>query len=380
MKIQPAIQQPLPRHYFIMLGFAWLLLQSLLLLHFGIVTGFESGKYIEQADHLLATGTYTSSNFLFYSTQILLLAAVKKLHIGYVPVVLLQLALNAVSVGCFFKIIQLFTAKSKAAFWFTLAFLAMYYYQAYNVYLFTESLYFSFSIIYFYGLLRISRLRLYTISLLLPAITLLYFTRPVGIFFLPATFVYFVYKFFPRKFLLIFSTAGLLFLICFTWLLNTSLGSGGELDFLLPYTKEMIICGVPTISNSHPITVPVQQNSVQGLLYIIIHYPGFFFALGLKRMMAFWGVVRSYYSLSHNIFIAVYFYSLYLLVGAGVRNWVKEMRPAIAFVLCLVFFTTVSVVLSCDEWHNRFMFTIMPFLLMMASLAFKSSKTKEFQH
>jgi hypothetical protein len=357
-------------NHYLILGVAWAIMQSILLYQFRIVTDFEATKYIEQANLLINNGSYSSNNFIFYSTEILLITACKKLQIGYWPVVAIQLLCNAISVFCFYKLTEKFTGKIRVAFWLTLLFIGMYYYHLYNVYLFTESLYFSFSIAFFYILMSIEKLSVRSLLVIAVGLSMLYFTRPVGIFFIPAAFLFLVFKFYPKKAVLIFSTAGLLLIVVFFFALNQSLNSGGELDFLLPYLDERIICGVPTISVPHKISMPVEKDSVQGLFYVITHHWRLFLALSVKRLLAFFGVLRSYYSLSHNLFIGAYFYSLYVLIFVGIRKWNKGKAPEICFILCLIFFTALTTALSCDEWHNRFILAILPFLLLLASLAF----------
>ena len=150
-------------------------------------------------------------------------------------------------------------------------------------------------------------------------------------------------------------------------LLNFALNSGGEFDFLLPYLDERIICGVPTIQHQHVIYVPVEKNSVQGLFYIITHHSSLFFRLATRRLMAFFGVVRPFFSLSHNLFIAAYFYSTYVFVIAGFKKMVSFFLPQAAYFLTVIFFMVVTVMLSCDEWHNRFILGVLPFFLLLAS-------------
>ena len=356
--------------HLVILSITWVTIQLLALQQFGIVTNFEATKYIEQASHLLQTGSYTSENFLYYSTQILIIAFAQKIGAGYTLVVGLQLMLNALSTICFYKLIHKETGKLKVAFFFTFALLCMFYYQLYNVHLFTESLYFSFSILYFYYVFSIKRLTLLSIAGILAGLAILFFTRPVGIFFLPATFLFVVLKFYRKQAKIIFLTAGLLFVILFFFLLNRSLDSGGEFDFLLPYEEEQIICGISTIGGKNQLTIPVEKNSVQGLFYIATNHWKLFLTLSIRRLLAFFGMVRSYYSFGHNVFIGVYFYGLYLLCIAGIRRWTKTKAPALSFFLCLIFLTALTAALSCDEWHNRFIYAILPFIMLLASFAF----------
>lgn len=349
---------------------AYVILHLVLLARFGIVTGYEAEKYLEQADSLLATGHYTSPNFLYYSVQIVLIAATKKVGLGYWFVVLIQVLFNAASVWCFYRLVLRFGGSARVAQAFSLALIGMFYYQLYNVHLFTESLYFSFSVMFFFGLVHLNRLTWRSAACVLFGLALLYFTRPVGIFFLPASFVYLVFRFWPKRAALLLLTAGAAALLLLFLLLNLSLSSGGDFDFLLPYSAEMIICGVPTVKVPHTFRLPVEQNSVQGLFYLLTHHAELVLRLAGRRLLAFFGAMRSYYTLPHNLFIAAYFYTLYVAIFAGFRNWTKNNRAAIGFILTLVFFTALTTALSCDEWHNRFLFTLLPFLLLLGSLAF----------
>lgn len=354
----------------------WILFQFFFFYHFGIVTAFESSKYINQANIFLNTGHYATGNFLFYSVEILLIAVSKSTQtFPWLPVSI-QLLVNAFSIFCFYKLCLAITKDSIKAFIITLLFECMFYYHLYNVHLFTESLYYSFSIIYTFLLFSVRKLSLKTILLLFLGLSLLYFTRPTGLFFIPSTVVFLVFKFYRKRAVLILSGLLIFGLICFYFLLNFSLRSGGELDFLLPYIDERIICGVPTIQTPHVIKVPGEKNSVEGLWYVITHYPSLFFGLAWRRWIAFFGVTRSYFTLAHNLFIAAYFYAAYILGLFGLRKMIASFLPLTAFLFCNILLVMVTVVLSCDEWHNRFILALLPFFLLLASGAF-IPKSKE---
>ncbi|MEP7079877.1 MAG: hypothetical protein ABI784_04070 [Ginsengibacter sp.] len=332
----------------------------------GIVTDLEATKYINEAHHFIATGQYTTNNYLFYSVQILLIAFCLKLHIGFWFVVLIQIIFNGISVICFYKIVEKISNYKWLPFLCTLYFLSLFYYHLFNTFLFTESLFFSISIIYTYVLFSIKELKFKSVSIILLFLGLLYFTRPTGIFFIPATYFYLIIRFFPNKAFLVIAVSGIIGIFGLFFLLNYSLGSGGELDFLLPYIDERIICGVPTIVIPHQFAVPVEKNSVQGLFYIITHYPDLFFRLAFKRLSAFFGVMRSYYSFSHNLIVAVYFYFTYFIILFNIRNLFGTNKPQVWFLLTNIILVTVTVMLSCDEWSNRFIFSVTPFLLLLA--------------
>lgn len=355
--------------FFIVAG-VWLLLQVLLIKQFGLVTNFEASKYLEQANVLLANGAYTTNNFIFYSTEILLIAFCLKLGISLWFVALVQLLLNALSLMVFFRMVERLTNNNLVAFVATLLLAGMYYYQLYNVHLFTESLFFSFTIFFTSYLFLCNRLKIKSVLFITLGILLLTLTRPTGLLFLPATVFFIIFRFSRKKALPIFLVTILGGLTVFYFLLNAALGSGGEFDFLLPYTEEHIICGVPTALKPNIISLPVEKNSVEGLWHIIIDNGSLFFRLAKDRFLAFWGVQRSYFSFGHNLFVAIYFYTLYIFIFVGLRKMIRYLLPQTVFLVTYIFLVTCTVLLSCDEWHNRFLYSILPLLLLLATGVF----------
>ncbi len=196
-------------------------------------------------------------------------------------------------------------------------------------------------------------------------------------FFLQIQAGFIILKFFRKNILSLFLFIGVIAAIVLYFLINYSLNSGGELDFLLPYLKEHIICGVPTIAQAHTIQIPVEKNSIKGLWFIISNYWDIFIRLSLKRLFAFFGMVRSYYSLAHNLFIAIYFYTLYVLILFGMPKLFKLFLPEATFLIMGIVFTTITVMLSCDEWHNRFILAVLPFLLLLSVSFFIGKNTKK---
>ena len=351
------------------MGIIWLAVNQLLYARFGIVTNFESAKYIEQADFLLSQGAYASGNFIFYSVPILIIALSK--ITGSFPwlVVLLQLLVNAVSVLCFYRLNLRLTRNQLGSLVVTILLVTMIYYQLYNFYLFTESLYFSFSILYTYLLFRIRKPSASNLLLLFGCLSLLYFTRPTGVFFVPATILFLVFRFYRRKAWTITVLFGLAAVVLLYLLLNLALPSGGEFDFLLPYLDERVICGVPTVQQKNAISIPGEKNSVEGLWYIITHHTGLFLDLGLRRLAAFFGVIRSHYSTWHNLYLVLYFWPVYAVIILRLRKLIRYFLPESIFLFLNIFFIMVTVVLSCDEWHNRFILALLPFFLLLGSTA-----------
>lgn len=354
----------------------WLVMQILFYKQYGIVTNLEAVKYINEANHFLATGKYSSNNFLFYSTQILLIAFCIKLKISFFFIVLLQMLLNALSVFCFYKVANIISKNSLLSFAATLYFLLFYYYHVYNTFLFTESLFFSFSVIYAYYLFSMRKVSWKNGIFLSFFLILLYLTRPTGVFFIPATFIFLIIKFYPKRAFRIIAATSVFAILGLFFLINYSLGSGGEFDFLLPYLDERIICGVPTIATPHTFFIPVEKNSIQGLFYIITHYFELFFSLSIKRLFAFFGIYRSYYSTPHNIFASAYFYVIYLIILAGITSLFRKNKAEVWFLITNIALMTITVMLSCDEWSNRFIISELPFFLILAIASISNFKNK----
>lgn len=361
------------KNQFLLLAVIWFCMQIFFIYQSGIVTDLEATKYINEAHHFITTGKYTTNNYLFYSVQILLIALCLKLHIGFWFVVLIQIIFNGISVICFYKIVDRISKNKWLPFFGTLYFLLLFYYHLFNTFLFTESLFFSLSIIYTYVLFSIKELEFKSIILILVFLGLLYFTRPTGIFFIPATYLYLVIRFFPKKAFLIIALSSIAGVVGLFFLLNYSLGSGGELDFLLPYTNEMVICGVSTLPQPHQFSVPVEKNSIQGLIYIITHNFGLFARLALQRLIKFFGVYRSFYSVFHNAAIVGYFFIIYATIIFYFKNAFKAYKAESVFLLVNIFLMSLTVMLSCDEWGNRFILSVVPLFLLLAAICFPNN-------
>lgn len=362
----------------ILLASLWVITNLVLFLHKGIVTGYEAEKYITNADHLLQTGHLLNGQFRYYFTEIILIALAKQSGtFPYLPL-LIQLSLNAYATLCFYKLLfQLHRNWTAVA--GTALLIIMVYYQEYNFYLFTESIYFSGLTICLYALQQ-AAWRQKPWMLLLPIFLIwMVFTRPVGIFLIPAAVVFFLLK--PNT-----GISKRLSWICggiavalFALLVNTIMDAGGAFNFLTPFSSGQILCGVPTTVPAFSLPAGTNPNSLQGLAQMIAQQPRFFTQMTAQRLLSFWGLTRSFYAPAHNLFIAFYFYSLYLLSIWGVRKWQRPDHPILGFIITLLLLTSLAAVLSCDDWHNRFILPLLSLLIIMASFAARPLASKVSQ-
>jgi hypothetical protein len=147
------------------------------------------------------------------------------------------------------------------------------------------------------------------------------------------------------------------------------LQAGGSLNFMLPFKKENIICGVPTTNNLEIKTLE-KGNSVEGILYYIFNNGKQFLRLAGLKTVSFFGMVRNYYSSFHNIFLVLFFYPFYFLALAGFFNISPGKKPVFVYLSVIVLLYWITTLLTCDDWHNRFILTVFPFIFLIAFSAF----------
>ena len=347
----------------LMLITAWLLLQAFIFYNYGIVTVNEARKYIEQADLLIQTGSVSSPNMWMYSVQIFLIAAAKQLTTGYISVVLVQLFFNALATYSLYRLFEKLSNKT-TAFAGILLFIFNYPFHTFNTFLYTESLFFSFTILLSCYILQLEKLSVSSFVKIFLFLLLICFTRPSGLLFVPCVSVYLFFRFFKSYPLLLKIPAAATASVLLLFILNTALGSGGELDFLLPFREEHIICGVPTITNSARETS--NNNSVWGILLYVFDHPGQFARLAWLRTETFFGLYRPYYSTGHNIYLVVYFFSLYLMLLISLREWIIKNKWLLLYCMTTIFITWGTAILTCDDWHNRFFLTVAPYIHILS--------------
>ena len=183
-----------PKKSYFILVIVWLVIQSGLLLHNGIVTNGEAIPYIHEADYFIANATFTSSKFIFYSVYILLLALFKKAGLQAIGVYVVQAALNLYAMYCFFKLTNRVTKNNTTAFFATALLIVCIPWQDWTTYLYTESVFCSIVIIFSHSLFYLKQNSKQGFAFVLILLLLLLFSRPTGLLFIPVTALLFVYR------------------------------------------------------------------------------------------------------------------------------------------------------------------------------------------
>lgn len=357
-------------HQVVILVILWGLVQCFLMWQQGIFTTLEAGRVIREANNLAESGNFSNPIYFTYLTEIILVYLVHFLGLGYGIIIAIHLALNLLALLIFYNFSEIFFSSKNIAFVSGILLTICIPYQSYNYYLYTESLFFSFTIIYSCYLLSVKKFNAGKLIKLVALLLLVCITRPTGIFFLFATITY-LFFFLKTKYPLTIRLYTLAVLSVFVlFIVNYVMGTGGGIDIILPLREGHVICDLPTFQNKNIKTDP-EDNSIAGLInYIYANFPHFLNMAYLKTK-AFFGLTRPFYSTMHNLFMSFFFYPLYLLIVGAIIKFRKSLPLAFIYIYSLVIFFWLIVVFSCDEWHNRFFLTLVPFLLTSALYYFK---------
>jgi hypothetical protein len=345
----------------------WALVNFFFLLKNGIITTGEAGKYINQAHIFLQTGRPESANLWLYFVQISLLAFCLKFKLSFIVVFFVQLFFNLLATLYFFKTIRYLWSNNLVALSATLILLFNVSYQEFNTLLQTESLFYSFTLILSCYILLTEEITIKKLIVITLSLGVISITRPTGLLFIPPVFLYLFFIHFKKlSFVKKISILGI-FVLLFLFILNQAMMSGGELDFMLPFKNEQIICGVPTLPGFVEINTTKNGNSLYGLFYYIFHNFGQFTKMAWLRTLAFFGLYRSYYSTTHNVYLVTYFYLLDIGAFWGSFYWYKKYTYKLLYFYSIMALVWVTTMLSCDDWHNRFYLSISPYIIFLST-------------
>ena len=171
----------------------WGLVQCSILYTHGINSAGESLRFIQEAKHLMNHQTFSTPVYYMYLIEILLVFIKIKFSFSYHFIIVIQLALNLTALFAFKEFVARLYKSPFISLIATLLLSLCVPYQFFNSYIYTESIFFSLSIIYSCYLLSIQQFTLSKVSKIIACLIILCITRPSGIFFAGATFIWFFY-------------------------------------------------------------------------------------------------------------------------------------------------------------------------------------------
>jgi len=340
--------------------------QLFLLLTVGIYTKEEATKYISEAAYFSGHHAFTQPKYFFYSGYILIHVINNWLGSGIVGVYLFQVILSGVATICLYSLSVNIGLERRVAFLTCLLLIFCLPFQKWTVYLFTESIFFSLLIIYtsiFFSRILSAPAKIY-LGLLFCC--LLIISRPTGLLVIPASLVLVSVALIRKKMFAYLALIWIPGIIGLLWITNMAMKGEGEFDFIKPFVEEHVICGYSSSGISYQ-PASNNSNSLQGLVSYILQHFSQFAALASKRAVAFFGLIRPYFSMRHNLFLAVYFYPIYLFFLLGIPIVYRKSPSFVYYSLALMATFLLSVLVTCDDWHNRFIMPVVPLIMVYAS-------------
>lgn len=342
---------------------------SLIIFHkYGINTNGEAVKYIDDASRILNGNDLRSSFFSsFYIVYSLLIAVFLKLNLSLSGVAFIQIIFAFIAACCMYKILLNELGNKRISFFALVFYLICLPIQKWNFFLYTESLHTSFVVIglyFLYCLLQKKQFERWWIFLLL--LLLIIFSRPVGMIFLIAfVFIFLVWLKQWRSKVFFYSCIALSIIII-ALLLQSKFIFYFNPDSL---RRMEIICQVPAAN----VSLQYKEYNNAGLsafLHVITDEIGVnnFLFLGLQKVASFFGLIRSFYSSTHNALLIGTAILLYPLAIIGLFFRTSSVSYLKIFSIFYIIITTVGIFFTCDEWSNRFIAPVLPFIIILSAL------------
>ena len=360
-------------HYWI-ISMMWLLVNALLLNHYGIRQLFDAQGYIIAADYLVDYHGVEDTRHFFYSTYIFFAAVLRFAFPERLePVIIAQIIISLVAAISLYKsAYKLFSTRMTGLF-ASLIFLLWIDNMHWNTITMTESLFRSLAVIFIYFLVNFeNKSRLFWPTLF--CATLILFTRPTGIVIVVA-FVAFIFFLFANKIPKPAVSAIILIGVLGSFVAANFMMI--HFNFIPSYSTGNIITYMNHLegTSNYDATlriIPDQLNFMNEgapplfqVLYFVTHNFEYFLSLALAKLYYLLSGYRPYYSTLHNalnIFFIVPFY-LFAIVGF----FINKSKPLSAYVLTALIVNCGIIVLSAVDWDNRFYLPMEAGLILMAS-------------
>lgn len=345
----------------------WLLFFLLHLYLYGIVTTFEAAKYIKEAERLINYQTLSASRFWFYSITIFIITISLQLKIGFTGAVIIQSLLNLLTILFFHRSLKLIFPKFSLFPLIIVAIaIAFLPYSSWNVFLYTESVFYSSILFLTSAIIHHNYTKKKSIVfLIIFALVVTILSRPLGILFIPAVLFYF-YASLEKKTRLIIIPAGIIGLCVLVYATNIIFTTTTDATITLSAKEGCVVCGVLPATNVK-LNLLTAGSPLQQLYYYVSHNFSHFITLGFARLNAFFLMTRPYYSARHNIFLLAFIIPLYILSGISfVIKKESRYKPVCYFMVVSIITFAIVIMLQCDDYHNRFILGLFPFLLILS--------------
>lgn len=355
------------------LGFLlWFLIQTILLIKFGVRTSVDSELYLNDSTNLL-NGHLPLGRNIWYISYSAFLALIFFLGGNNAVVVGVQILLSGVAAFCLYIAAIEIYSKRNVAILAVLFYLMWIKIHEWNTFLYTESLFTSCAVISFTALIKSKKPLHYLMVGLLFLFT--FFIRPTG-FALVVGLLCYGFYFFKKDYFKRVILLGLVGAIGVGILLASMLESFTLIESYS--TAEIIYPGI-TLGMNIPSDLcipPTDHSTLERVFLFALHNPVYFLKLFFLKLILFLGNVKPYFSITHNTIIVFVLFPLYFFAIKGFLYFPKH-RNEKCFIAALILVQALTVALTSENWDGRFLVPLLPFIFLLAAqginLSFKLS-------
>ena len=338
----------------------WLTVQAFYLYTTGIVITGESEKYINLSAQLAAGDWKMQPNFYLYAGYILIHLTIKIIGLSYKWMYLVQLAVAAIAFICFIKILTISVTNRATVVTTAVLFAICPFFQSWNCFLYTDSMFASLIIISIYCLLVSSSPAGNHKKVLVFLLLAVPFFRPIGLLFIPVAIFFWVTDALKKHLShILFFSGYFVLLLLFSWYcLNHSN------DFFYPNhnSEANIICGYPSDLTKY-IKYPYEPDKT--MFHFFIANPEMSARLLMHRLYKSFWMTRPYFSTLHNTFIILFLIPCYTLalIGTGVILRSRSLKNV--YILFGLSIFILPMLAFCADWSNRFMLPPLVFIFIL---------------
>lgn len=312
----------------LILSICYLIVAAFLYNHYGVKIVNDTHRYLYYADNL-SKGFYFDPHNFWYIGYVIFIFFVRLLSDNPEYIILSQYLLSLFAVICLYKASFIITNDSRIAFLTSVFYIFIIEVLTWNSYLLPEAIYASAISISFYLIVRPNKnIAYWTLTCLVVLFTCI--VKPTGIAFMASIVMVLLFrvnqKFENRrvKYTLV-TVVGVAFLVILNKMLHTYI-------LIENYLTGEIVYGITTLpghkdlellSIDVPANIYIPEKSYPPLIRLaifVVTNPVFIFKMAGYKVLLFLLHIRPYWSLSHNLFVALSLYPVYFFAFRKIPN------------------------------------------------------------
>lgn len=347
----------------------WFVFQLLWFVLLGFHFDLEAEKYIREAQYLLRHHRFSEARYLFYFSTTAVVAFCLQTGLGLYGALFLIMLFNLLGYLYFFKALRFYFKDVWTPYLVVFLLLSFWPYQGWTLYLYTECFFYTAVLLLFANLLLYKNLTVrFTLATLL-LLLLVLVSRPLGVLFVFPTLLFIFFKC-SKKQKMFFSIVLALAVFLSYSLVQTVFTTTADWSLQKTTEEADIICDIPGPTPDQPLVLSNSHSQLYQLFFYVTHNFSHFIKLAAIRSRHFFTMVRDYYSLFHNGYLLLYLAAMYGSILFGTRRIRRLLSvPVLSFMVAVICLFALAVALQCDDYHNRFFLTLMPFFMTMTAVA-----------